>query len=213
MVIYLITNLINGKQYVGQTIHTAEVRWKRHCWASTLQHCCMPVTRAIRKYGKENFRLQTFCRCNSQDELDQREREICNQLNTWSPQGYNLKAGNGRGSMAQETRDKISVAHKGKKFSASWRRNLSLSHMGPLPTDRVARMKGRRKGIPLSSLAQERSIIARMKTVKLLSPSGEQLTVANIKAFCRGRTDLLEGQMYKLGRGQIKQHRSWRLLE
>ena len=28
--IYLITNKINGKQYVGQTIRTIEERWKGH---------------------------------------------------------------------------------------------------------------------------------------------------------------------------------------
>lgn len=43
MFIYLITNNVNGKQYVGQTTKTIEERWKRHCWQSTLKIVQMSV--------------------------------------------------------------------------------------------------------------------------------------------------------------------------
>lgn len=29
--IYLITNKVNGKQYVGQTVKTVDIRWREHC--------------------------------------------------------------------------------------------------------------------------------------------------------------------------------------
>lgn len=57
MEIYLITNLINGKQYVGQTIYTAEQRFKQHLRGD------LYIDKAIRKYGVENFKLEVLCRC------------------------------------------------------------------------------------------------------------------------------------------------------
>lgn len=55
--IYLITNLINGKQYVGQTKHGFHKRFQRHCLAfnnGLRNH----ISCAIHKYGKENFKVE-----------------------------------------------------------------------------------------------------------------------------------------------------------
>ena len=51
--IYKITNKINGKVYIGQTIHTIERRFSRHCLLN--QNGCVALHNAIIKYGKENF--------------------------------------------------------------------------------------------------------------------------------------------------------------
>lgn len=32
MIVYLITNLVNGKRYVGQTRESLSLRWQRHVW-------------------------------------------------------------------------------------------------------------------------------------------------------------------------------------
>ena len=53
--IYKITNLVNGKSYVGQTIRTIEERWKQHIKDSKGNKDDFYLHRAIRKYGKENF--------------------------------------------------------------------------------------------------------------------------------------------------------------
>ena len=45
--IYVVTNKINNKKYVGQTIHTAQKRFNQHCKDDNL------LGRSIRKYGKE----------------------------------------------------------------------------------------------------------------------------------------------------------------
>lgn len=49
--LYVITNLVNGKQYVGITINPKK-RWIFHCC-----HQTQVIGRAIRKYGKENFQF------------------------------------------------------------------------------------------------------------------------------------------------------------
>ena len=37
--IYLITNKINGKQYVGKTENTIDERWREHCNDYQREHC------------------------------------------------------------------------------------------------------------------------------------------------------------------------------
>ena len=47
MFVYLITNTINGKRYVGQTKRTLHERW----WQHTHQKNCRYLSAAINKYG------------------------------------------------------------------------------------------------------------------------------------------------------------------
>ena len=60
MFVYIITNRINGKQYVGQTHKSIEQRFKKHCEENT--HKNMPIVKAIHKYGKENFDIHLLHR-------------------------------------------------------------------------------------------------------------------------------------------------------
>lgn len=53
MGIYKITNLFNGKVYIGQSIHI-ERRWKEHCFFSANSL----IGKAIQKYGKQNFSFE-----------------------------------------------------------------------------------------------------------------------------------------------------------
>jgi len=53
--VYLITNEVNGKHYVGQTTRTVEQRFKEHMESP------YPIGKAIRKYGAENFTIKNRC--------------------------------------------------------------------------------------------------------------------------------------------------------
>ena len=50
MIIYKITNSINGKIYIGQTRQALKERFRQHCKAKT-----GAISFSIKKYGKENF--------------------------------------------------------------------------------------------------------------------------------------------------------------
>ena len=53
--IYTITNQVNGKRYVGQSIHI-ETRWKQHIYtALNIPEEKTKIYNAIRKYGLNNF--------------------------------------------------------------------------------------------------------------------------------------------------------------
>ena len=61
MYIYKITNKINKKIYIGQTTRSIEERWKGHCKPSMTARSL--ISRAIQKYGKENFIIEHVVTC------------------------------------------------------------------------------------------------------------------------------------------------------
>lgn len=65
--IYKITNQLNNKFYIGQSVNIKN-RWKQHRSSNDN----MPIHLAIRKYGVDNFKFEIIEEC-QQDELDERE--------------------------------------------------------------------------------------------------------------------------------------------
>ena len=82
--IYKITNLINGKVYIGQAsdIYT---RWTNHKNASLRKdkkEYKYPLYRAFRKYGIENFKFEIIEEC-SEEELNEKEIYYIDFYNTF----------------------------------------------------------------------------------------------------------------------------------
>jgi len=75
VIIYKITNIINNKTYVGQTTCTIKNRFAEHVHQSKNRKD-MPVLNAIRKYGKDNFVIESLCFCENQVDLDKKVIEI-----------------------------------------------------------------------------------------------------------------------------------------
>lgn len=82
--IYKITNLTNGKSYIGQSVHI-ERRWMEHCLPSANS----AIAKAIQKYGKEQFSFQVIEEC-PQEQLDEKEEYYISHYNTVVPNGYNI---------------------------------------------------------------------------------------------------------------------------
>lgn len=74
MYIYKITNKINNKIYIGQTIRSVEERWKRHINDAINNILDTHFARAIRYYKPENFTLEIIDIANNQDELNKKEQ-------------------------------------------------------------------------------------------------------------------------------------------
>ena len=74
MFIYKISNSINNKVYIGQTIRPIEERFKRHINDATNYILDTHFARAIRKYGKENFYIEEIDKANNQEELNLKEQ-------------------------------------------------------------------------------------------------------------------------------------------
>jgi group I intron endonuclease len=104
--VYVITNILNNKLYVGQTLthrlnhgkyrpFGSVGRLKDHisealCNSKTNQ--CRYLNNAIRKHGKDAFKVEIVERC-LKDVLDDREKFHIQEYNCLYPQGYNLTKG------------------------------------------------------------------------------------------------------------------------
>ena len=83
--IYKITNKLNGKVYIGQTIHPKK-RFQEHCSSKDN----LPIHLAIQKYGKENFSFEVL---EWTADYDAREKEFISFYQSLVPHGYNILDG------------------------------------------------------------------------------------------------------------------------
>ena len=94
MIIYLVTNTINGKVYVGKTSGSLVRRWKRHCNAAKQPSPPMHLSCAIRQYGSDAFRVEQIASATSENELNELEREQIQKYRSHLPGiGYNHTLG------------------------------------------------------------------------------------------------------------------------
>lgn len=128
--IYCGTCLLNGKMYVGQTIHLIESRWKRHI-RSAQRGSDHKFHRAIRKYGEENFLVEEVLTVSAstkeelKTKLDYVEIRLIKKFGT-RKHGYNsTDGGEGLVNLSEESLLKISKALKGRKFSEETRKKMS----------------------------------------------------------------------------------------
>lgn len=90
--IYLITNDVNSKVYVGQTIQTLNKRFNGHCcYSKSDRSINMYIKRAIHKYGRDKFHIQLIEEC-PVNILDEREKYWINFYDSYNT-GYNLTLG------------------------------------------------------------------------------------------------------------------------
>lgn len=73
MIIYKITNKVNNKIYIGQTINSLEQRFSRHKQDALSGRLDTHLARAIRKYGEDNFIAEIIDTAQTQDELTKKE--------------------------------------------------------------------------------------------------------------------------------------------
>lgn len=85
--IYLLTNNITNKSYVGQSIHI-EKRIKEH---KKEYYTKTKLAKAIQEYGFDNFSWKVLEECDI-SKLDEREQYWINKLNTFNS-GYNMTEG------------------------------------------------------------------------------------------------------------------------
>jgi group I intron endonuclease len=144
-IIYCVTNNINHKNYIGLTTKTVERRWKQHQNSArngspTIFH------RAIRKYGAEHFTIKILDSA-APEHIKIQEQYWISKL---TPQYNMTNGGDGtfghkhsdetrikmkearakRLACTQETKQKMSIARKGKKMPPEFGMKQTLRQRG-----------------------------------------------------------------------------------
>jgi group I intron endonuclease len=209
MIIYKISNLVNDKIYIGQTIETLDKRWKRHTWKSTIKRNVMAITNAIIKYGVENFIIEEIDNAENIDELNMKEEYYIKYYDCISPKGYNIKHGGDNKKLSEETKLKISISNKGKKRTEETIKKLSDSHKGWTPSEETKqKWRDAFGGKRPSNNTINAAIEAHQKEYTLLNPDGEIITFINMAKFCR-ENNLLNSKLCLVASGKIKCHKGW----
>lgn len=136
--IYQIKNQVNGKRYIGSAVNLTK-RWQNHLSDLRLsRHHNLHLQRAFEKYGEAVFAFAALEAVEDAFQLIPREQHY---LDTLKPE-YNISptAGSSLGiRRTEETRRKLSEAHKGHPVSEETRRKMSESRKGKSPTEEHCR--------------------------------------------------------------------------
>lgn len=106
MIIYMATNNINGKVYIGQTIGTLEQRKTQHISKGN-NNGNYYFHNALRKYGTDNFYWILLNECDNIDTLNQLEQYYISCYNSMNV-GYNLTSGGLNYIVSDKTKQRMS---------------------------------------------------------------------------------------------------------
>ena len=124
--VYIHTNKINNKVYIGQTCKNVQQRWgnngSQYLTKNKSGQYLQPlIARAIKKYGWDNFEHIIFAENLTKEDACRMEQLLIKLYKTQNPKfGYNISAGGeGRSGVphSDETKRKMSEAHKGERSS------------------------------------------------------------------------------------------------
>lgn len=90
-IIYIITNKVNSRVYIGQTRKSLSERMRHHF---SKYETCTKLKKAIEQYGKDNF-LYNVLELVSYSELNDKEAFYIEKYNSIE-NGYNIKKGNSK---------------------------------------------------------------------------------------------------------------------
>ncbi len=111
--VYVITNLINNKQYIGD--HSTNNLDDGYLGSGTY------LKNSISKHGKEHFKREILEQFETREEAFNKQEKYINEYNTLSPNGYNISPKGGYGIncsyLSEETIEKIRLTQTGKKYS------------------------------------------------------------------------------------------------
>lgn len=125
--VYVHTNKINGKKYVGQTCQIPEKRWKNGLGYQRNPY----FYNAIQKYGWDNFEHEVIASNLTLDEANNMEEFYINKFDTMNNiNGYNMQSGGQNKMHIEETKEKIRNAHLGKHVSEETKAKLCEKNSG-----------------------------------------------------------------------------------
>jgi len=163
--LYVITNQLNQKKYVGQTIDDKK-RWSAHKSFTRQEKPIQYIHRAMAKYGTVNFTYEVIAMCMSPEDANEIEKQLIIQYDSRNPKkGYNVAPGGETPwnlglpkelnpltgvPRSKETKRKISEGSIGKIMppcSDERKKHMSDLYLGrTLPSEWVAKIADNNRG-------------------------------------------------------------------
>lgn len=119
-IIYKATNLINNKVYIGQTIHSLNIRINQHMHNMRINKN-RPLYNSMNKYGVDNFSWKVIDVAKNREELNHKEIYWIDYFDSYfykeNSNGYNLTVGGDSVSgyrHTEETKSTMSESRKGR---------------------------------------------------------------------------------------------------
>lgn len=188
MIVYKITNKINGKIYFGITKQSIEKRWYQHKIAAN-GNKSYPILRAIRKYKSENFLIECIENDIPTDVAEQKERDLILKFETYkSTKGYNATLGGAnKFHFTTSTKKRITHALRGKPKTPEHAQKIR-NHLSKM-------------NIPG----------ARAKTFEITFPDGHKEVIVGLKQFCQIH-NLCPQNLGQTGKGKTHKHKGFSCL-
>lgn len=211
--IYCVTNLTNGKKYVGQTNQEPHKRFLGHCADARSRPKRRGLAAAIRKYGPSAFVVEQLTAVSSRDEANQAERRFIAFFDCLRS-GYNQLAG-GAGhrtignphTKTEAWKLKMSALRKQLWANPESRNRMLLGRWGgreKKPRYRPASISREEHSAKIAESNKRRS-----KSYQFTDPLGVVHQVAHLPSFCE--THHLDSTcMSRVASGKYSKHRGWR---
>lgn len=217
MVIYIITNNIDNKCYVGQSTRNFKQRYNTRWWKYVDNKY---LKNAIAKHGHINFTVRIIEKnIDSIERLDELEAKYIYELNCISPNGYNYTYGgqiNRCAGMGDELRDHCAAVKSGgviyrllnnktDKIYEFININRFCETHGLIMPSIFRVLTGKYWYHKTWSLPHDP-----MRKVEIISPNGDKTVLVNgeIAAFCK-RNDLSAGEISAIIHGVRKTTNGW----
>ena len=194
--VYIHTNKINNKKYVGQTCIGVKNRWGkdgRNYLRKRNGIYDQPIfAHAILKYGWDNFQHEVVKDCLTKEDADALEILLIESLNTTdSKYGYNSRGGGSHGSLSEETKRKVSESLRGKNHSEETRKKMSESHKGIKHSDESI-MKMREAQVKAQTVRKIAQYDMKGNIIRIwncIADAGRELgiDVSSIAKCCKGQ--------------------------
>lgn len=114
--VYLVTNAVDGKKYVGKTAYPLPVRWGQHVHRAIRGDRRTALSAAIKEFGWRSFSVSEIACLGSNEAACEYETALIRLFGTLVPAGYNKTAGgDGLHGCCKETRDLLREKMKERK--------------------------------------------------------------------------------------------------